>query len=43
MKKLLLYGIMLVIGVILSHQYWLIPLALGYVVVTLCIIKRFVR
>jgi hypothetical protein len=43
MKSLLPYGILLVLGVFISGQFLLIPLALGYVIVSLSIIKRYVR
>ena len=33
MKSLLPYGIVLVIGILISGEYWLVPLALGYVLV----------
>ncbi len=34
MKSLLPYGMLLVIGILISGEYWLVPLALGYVLVS---------
>ncbi len=34
MKSLLPYGIVLIIGILASGEYWLFPLALGYVLVS---------
>lgn len=43
MKSLLPYGIVLVIGILVSGEYWLFPLALGYVLVSHTRMKKATR